>query len=151
MKLNKRIQSAKLFTELVLETFRFNGLLIEAGDKLTRELGLTSSLWQVMGSIAENPLSMAQIARNMGLTRQGVRRSINILIEKGLVQFEENPDHKRAKLVVPTDEGLQVLDRLENIQVSWSNSISREFSVPELERVIKTFKALEKKLNLDHT
>lgn len=147
MKANKRIQSAKLFTELVLEAFRFNGLLIEAGDKLTRELGLTSSLWQVMGSIAENPLSMAQIARNMGLTRQGIRRSINILIEKGLVQFEENPDHKRAKLVVPTDEGLQVLDQLENIQVSWSNSVSKEFSVPELERVIKTIKDLGEKLN----
>ena len=147
MKTSKRVQSANLFTELVLETFRLNGLLIEAGNKLTKELGLTSSLWQVMGSIAETPISMAQIARNMGLTRQGVRRSINVLIEKCLVKFDENPDHKRAKLVVPTDEGLQVLDQLENIQVSWSNSVSKEFSVPELERVIKTIKDLGKKLN----
>ena len=148
MKTSKRVQSANLFTELVLETFRLNGLLIEAGNKLTKELGLTSSLWQVMGSIAETPISMAQIARNMGLTRQGVRRSINVLIEKGLVKFDENPDHKRAKLVVPTDEGLQVLDQLENIQVSWSNSVSKEFSVPELERVIKTIKDLGEKIKL---
>ncbi len=89
---------------------------------------------------------MAQIARNMGLSRQGVRRSTNILINKGLVRFEENPDHKRAKLVVPTEKGRNVLDRLEKIQADWSNTVSKEFSVTELKKVIHTIKSLSEKL-----
>jgi hypothetical protein len=30
---------------------RFNGRLLTAGDKLTKELGLSSALWQVLGAI----------------------------------------------------------------------------------------------------
>ena len=84
---NKKTQSAsaEAFTGLILETFRFNGLLLAAGDKLTRDLNLTSALWQVLGAIDEAPLPMAQIARNMGQTRQSVRRNVNVLIEKGFI------------------------------------------------------------------
>ena len=146
MNKNRHTQKAKIFTELVLETFRFNGLLIAVGDRLTKELGLTSALWQVLGAIQEAPVSMAQIARNMGLSRQGVRRSANVLMNKGLVRFEENPDHKRAKFVVPTQKGRKVIDQLEKIQVDWSNSVSKEFSAIELKRVIKTMKVSSEKL-----
>ena len=144
--MNEQTETAKKFTELVLETFRFNGLLIAAGDRLTKDLGLTSALWQVLGAIEESPIPMAQIARNMGLSRQGVRRSTNVLVKKGLVRFEENPDHKRAKLVVPTEKGREVLNRLEKIQVGWSNALSEKNSVAELERVVHTMKSLGEKL-----
>ncbi len=64
---------------MILETFRFNGRLLAAGDRLTKELDLSSALWQVLGAIDEAPLPVAQIARNMGLTRQSVRRMANVL------------------------------------------------------------------------
>lgn len=146
MKEKAQTQTAEIFTELVLETFRFNGLLIAAGDRLTKELGLTSSLWQILGAIRETPIPMAQIARNMGLSRQGVRKSANLLIDKGLVRFVENPDHKRAKLLVPTNKGRKVLNQLEKIQIDWSNSVSKEFSTLELERVVHTMKTLSEKI-----
>jgi hypothetical protein len=34
------------FTELILEVFRLNGLLLEAGDRLTHPVGLSSARWQ---------------------------------------------------------------------------------------------------------
>lgn len=146
MNKDKQTQTAALFTEMVLETFKFNGLLVAAGDKLTHELGLTSALWQVLGAIQETPIPMAQIARNMGLSRQGVRRSINVLEDRGLVRFEDNPDHKRAKLVVPTEKGRESLNQLEKIQTVWSNAVSKEFSTVELKRVVHTMKSLGEKL-----
>lgn len=146
MNKNKHTQTAEIFTELVLETFKFNGLLIAAGDKLTKELGLTSALWQVLGAIQVAPIPMAQIARNMGLSRQGVRRSTNVLVEKGLVRFEDNPDHKRAKLVVPTEKGQEALSQLEKIQSIWANAVSKELSNVELKRVVHTMKALGEKI-----
>jgi DNA-binding MarR family transcriptional regulator len=146
MNKKKRTQSAESFTRLILETFRFNGLLIAVGDELTKEIGLTSALWQVLGAIQETPIPMAQIARNMGLSRQGVRRSANVLRDKGLVRFEENPDHKRAKLVLPTEKGRKALKQIEEIQVDWSNHVSKEYGAPELEKIIGTMKALSQKL-----
>ncbi len=143
---DKQTQTADIFIELVLETFKFNGLLIASGDKLTHELGLTSALWQVLGAIQEASIPMAQIARNMGLSRQGVRRSTNVLVDKGLVRFEDNPDHKRAKLVVPTKKGREVLEQLEKIQIVWANAVSKEFNNVDLKRAVHTMKALGEKL-----
>ena len=37
-------------TELVLDVFRLNGLLLAAGDHLTAGEGLTAARWQVLGS-----------------------------------------------------------------------------------------------------
>jgi DNA-binding MarR family transcriptional regulator len=75
-------KAGKAFTELVLETFRFNGRLLLAGDRLAKPLELTSSRWQVLGAIEEKPLTVAQIARKMGLARQNVQRLADALHEK---------------------------------------------------------------------
>jgi MarR family len=68
-------------TGLILETFRFNGRLLVAGDRLVADLGLTSARWQVMGAIALSPQPepVARLARSMGLNRQGVQRIVNEL------------------------------------------------------------------------
>lgn len=94
-------------TELVLEIFRLNGEVIAMGDALVTDLGLTSARWQVMGAIAlaETPLPIAQIARNMGLTRQAVQRIANELETEGFIRFAPNPHHQRAKLVLLTRKG----------------------------------------------
>lgn len=137
-----RTQSAEAFTQLIIETFRLNGRLLAAGDQLTKELGLSSALWQVLGAIDDAPLSMAQIARNMGLTRQSVRRSVNVLREKGLVDFHENPDHQRAKLVALTRQGCTVLDQVTEIQIDWSNRIAHDLSVSKLNMAIQIIRTL---------
>src|SRR5271156_3718865 len=80
-------KAGKAFTELVLETFRFNGRLLLIGDRLARPVGLTSSRWQVLGAIEEQPLSVAQIARNMGLARQNVQRLADALQKEGIIHY----------------------------------------------------------------
>jgi len=67
-----RTKAGNAFTELILETFRFNGRLLAAGDRLTRPFKLSSARWQVLGAIEQKPLPVAQIAHNMGLARQSV-------------------------------------------------------------------------------
>jgi len=146
MNITEHTKTAALFTQLVLDVFWFNGRLIAAGDELTKPLDLTSALWQVLGAVRDGAIPMAQIARNMGLSRQGVRRSTKILMEKGLVRFEDNPDHQRAKLVVMTGKGRELYARIDKQQVRWANAVSKEFSEAELSRVIHTIKALGEKL-----
>jgi len=40
----------------------FNGVLIEAGDKLIIDFGLTSARWQVLDSFMDGPIAVAEIA-----------------------------------------------------------------------------------------
>lgn len=139
---NPQSHSAEALTELILETFRLNGRVLAAGDQLTKELGLSSALWQVLGAIDEAPLPMAQIARNMGLARQSVRRTVNVLRGKGFVEFHENPNHRRAKLVALTKQGRAVLDQVTRIYSDWSNSIANDLSVSKLYEAVKIMRTL---------
>jgi DNA-binding MarR family transcriptional regulator len=41
----------------------------------------------------------------MGITRQSVQRIADLLVDRGLAEYRENPAHRRAKLLAPTDEG----------------------------------------------
>ena len=92
---------------LALEVFRLNGALIGLGDALVAPLGLTSARWQVLGAVAAAPdgLPTADIARNMGLSRQSVQRVVDDLAAAGFLAFAPNPRHKRAKLVRLTAAG----------------------------------------------
>lgn len=147
-KATEKTPEGELFTRLILATFRLNGQLLAVGDRLTEKAGLSSALWQVLGAIDDGPLHMAQIARNMGLTRQSVRRTANILAEKGLVYFLENPDHKRAKLLVLTEKGRDILDQVNEIQVEWSNRVAEGFSAAEMSNAVQLMEELGEKLNL---
>jgi hypothetical protein len=67
--------------DVIVSVFRLNGYLIDAGNRLVMDIGLTSAWWQVLGALAMSPvpLPVAHIARNMGLSRQAVQRVADLL------------------------------------------------------------------------
>ena len=134
--------------QLVVEIFRLNGLLLESGDRLTKDLGLTSARWQVLGAIelAGHPQSVSQIARSMGLTRQSVQRIANELDADGMVSFSENPDHARAKLVVPSAKGRKAFADAMRRQKQWAKQVRGSAGVSE--RNIRVGQALMRKLRV---
>jgi DNA-binding MarR family transcriptional regulator len=142
-------KAGRAFTELILETFRFNGRLLVAGDRLAKPLGLTSSRWQVLGAIEEQPLPVAQIARKMGLARQNVQRLADVLEEEGIVEYAPNPNHQRAKLVCLTDKGRCAAKELARHQVLWANRITAGTSASELQSVLDLMKRLRSRLETD--
>lgn len=113
-------------TELILEIFRLNGALLADGGRLVGDIGLTSARWQVMGAAALSPvpLSVAAIARNMGLTRQAVQRVANDLEQAGFVRFAPNPHHQRAQLVLLTAAGTAAYRAAIARQGPWANRIA---------------------------
>lgn len=122
----KHTDAGARLTDLILQVFELNGALLDAGNNLVRDIGLTSARWQVLGAAAMTgtPLSVAQIARRMGLSRQAVQRVVNDLYNAGLVDFADNPDHKRALLVVLTDAGQATYRQAEARQIDWSNRLA---------------------------
>jgi len=135
-------------TELILETFRFNGRLLTAGDRLVAKLGLTSARWQVLGAIAYSPVPepVARLARNMGLHRQGVQRIVNELEKEGLVEFHPNPHHRRANLVVLTGRGREIYEQADRLQKPWVNALSEGIATDDIALATRVIQSLRKRL-----
>jgi DNA-binding MarR family transcriptional regulator len=144
--IQQRTPEGDEYTRLLLATFRLNGRLIAAGDELTREHCLSSALWQVMGALDNTPLPVPRIADTMGLTRQSVQRSVNILFERGLVSFAANPAHKRAKLVMLTTKGHEALNALQQKQVLWANDIASGLDPISLHKAANLLESLVERL-----
>lgn len=134
------------FTELVIEQFRLNGAMIAAGDALTRDLGMTSARWQVLGAVGKEPKTVAAAARQMGLTRQNVQRIADWLVESGIADFIDNPNHRRAKLVALTKQGMALRQQLGGRQAIWANAVADYFSAAELATTTEILRRLKKTL-----
>jgi DNA-binding MarR family transcriptional regulator len=120
----KHSKGGLAFTELVLEVFRLNGRLLSAGDAITRPAGQTSARWQVLGALDQGAASVAEVGRRMGLTRQSVQRIADVLETDGLIRYQENPAHRRAKLATLTPRGRATLDDITSRQIDWANRIA---------------------------
>ncbi|MGH2908992.1 MAG: MarR family transcriptional regulator [Solirubrobacteraceae bacterium] len=72
-----------LLTELVIATFRLNGRLQEIAQRLAAHGGLTAAWWQVLGGVLDQPRTVADVARAMGMSRQGVQRVADLLVTTG--------------------------------------------------------------------
>ena len=146
----RHTKQGQLFTQTVLELFRLNGLLVAEGDQITKEHGLSSARWKILGALAlsPHPMTVPQIANKMGQTRQSVQRLADAMHKDGFLDYQENPYHKRAKLVVLSNKGKNSYELLERKQIPWANRSSASISTGDLDvtlsvlrKMIKTFES----------
>ena len=111
------------FTRLVLLVFRLNGLLLDAGDRLAAPVGQTSARWQVMGVIDHEPLTVSAVARVMGLRRQSVQRTVDLLAADGVAEYVDNAADRRARLLTLTPAGRRALRAIERAKRAWAEEL----------------------------
>ncbi len=145
---NARTPAGEALTNLMLDLFRLNSLILTAGDRLVAPLGLTSARWQILGAVvaAEHPQPVAWLARDLGANRQNVQRIVNDLQKEGLVAFEPNPHHRRAQLVVLSNKGKDAFNAAMELQAPWVNQLSKGLTVNDLQTVHRTIVALRERL-----
>jgi DNA-binding MarR family transcriptional regulator len=95
----------ELLSGTALLAFTLNGQFLDLAEHLAAPVGMTAAWWQVLGAAVNTPLSVSAIARAMGITRQAVQRTADVLVGRGLAVYRDNPAHRRAKLVDVTAEG----------------------------------------------
>ncbi len=135
-----RTPAGDALTDLVLPVFELNGEFLAAARDIAEPAGLTPAWWQVLGATLDEPRSVAEIARRvgLGLARQSVQRTADLLVEKGWATYADNPLHKRAKLLGPTAEGRATLLRLRDTQHAWADAVGAEVGVEDLRRLAVT-------------
>jgi DNA-binding MarR family transcriptional regulator len=135
-------EAGALLTDVILTTFRLNGRLMEAAQEFAVEGGITAAWWQVLGGVLDEPRTVAEIGRRMGMSRQGVQRVADLLVERGLAEYRENPAHRRAKLLACTEEGYWAIRRIALVVVPWGNRIGEQIGAGELRGTLATMRRL---------
>jgi DNA-binding MarR family transcriptional regulator len=131
-----RTAAGDAFSGLIVRLFRLNGILAAEGETLARPAGQTTARWQVLAAVEDAPVTVAQIARTLGLARQSVQRVADALEEAGLFAYEDNPRHRRARLVRMTEEGIEALATIQGAQRPWANEIGAAVGERNLQQAI---------------
>ena len=125
---------------------RLHGRLIAAGNAMARPFGQTEARWQVLGVIEHGPATVAEIARVFGLARQSVQRTADALERDGLVTFEDNPRHRRARLVRMTPRGEAALEQIQAAQRGWADELGAQFGERDLREATDLLERVRKAL-----
>lgn len=131
-------------TEIVIQVFQLNGLLLSWGDDFVAWAGLTSARWQMLGALALSDKSMTapQVAERMGVTRQGAQKQLNLLLNDGLVVAHDNRAHKRSPLYQMTEKGVQLYQEIQNRWFERALELSQDLNEQDLSVVQKTLNHL---------
>lgn len=138
---------SRLISETVITVFRTNGRMLEWGDAFTAPFGLTSARWQILGAIgwARQKSTAPKIAEQMGISRQGAQKQLNLLVEDGLVEKIANPAHRRSPVYRLSPQGEALYQRVSAAWASHVNTLEERFSENDLET---TFRVLCELANL---
>lgn len=133
----------KEMEQLYSELFDAAGLGRRVGEQIAALAGQTQSRWQTMWTIdAAGSLTIPQIARRLGVSRQNEQRVVNDLVEAGLAEYVPNPDHKTSPLAQLTIEGARVLATINGAAEASHLAILQQFSdtqVRQLRRLLRSF------------
>ena len=134
---------------LILEVFRVNGCLLAAGDKLVAPFGLSSARWQVLGAVVRSDglLTVSQIARETGVSRQAVQRIANTLVNDGMLELKENGKDKRASLIEATEAGRDAYSEADSVRRTWLEGLALTIETREVDQAVRLLKGLRSQLS----
>jgi DNA-binding MarR family transcriptional regulator len=137
-----RTEAGEALTEAIIATFRLNGRLMDIAQRLAHAGDLTATEWRVLGGVLDEPHSVAEIGRLMGMTRQGVQRVADQLVDRGLAEYRPNPAHRRAKLLACTQAGYWAIRQIALVQRPWADEIAANIGATELQQTLATIRRI---------
>lgn len=110
--------------------------IIQLGNLLTRRLApvfekanVTPQQFAVLTTIADEPMSLAGVARRLAVSKQNMTGMIARLESLGLVERSENPEDLRSARVQVTRRGRGLVEKLGPLYEEWRKTLGRD--VPE--------------------
>jgi len=87
------------------------------------------AIWNLLMSIEEDEsCTIAKIAKKRSVSRQFIQKSIKSLMDDLLIEFVDNPSHKKSKLLKLTEKGSTVLKKIHSDLLVETEKIKGEFT-----------------------
>jgi DNA-binding MarR family transcriptional regulator len=115
---------------LVRRVFTLRHLMMRVGDRLSAEIGLTSSRWLLLCAIGETeqdgePPTVGELSERATLSVQGVSRMLAAMEGEGLIVRSSRPGHGRAVFVSLTEVGRAALEATESLAERFERGLLR--------------------------
>ena len=141
----------RLLSELLNEVAYTYFPLRAAGDAMTARFGQTTAEWGLLRTLDERgPMTVAALARSRPVARQWIQRLANQLQKDGLIEFIDNPAHKRAKLMRITPAGSKLLRRIGAASNKWANEMGADFDERTMRVTLAMLRKLRERLTRDY-
>ncbi|MDO7842236.1 MarR family winged helix-turn-helix transcriptional regulator [Sphingomonas immobilis] len=103
-------ETARHLIQFLDEIARARGRMAVAFRDIRAMHGLTEVENVVLTAVtgARQLPTVPQIGRSLDHPRQVIQRAADALVARGLIEWHDNPDHKRARLLAPTEEGTRL-------------------------------------------
>lgn len=138
--------------QAILAVRRLFHVLSGTADRAHADLGITASMRTVLETLHERgPRTVPQVAREQGVSRQHVQVVVNGLLEAGLVECHDNPDHLRSPFVRLTAAGAKALDAIRRREARLLAELAKRIPGSDLKVTLKTLNAMESGLNRQET
>lgn len=111
-------KKAQALESLIAETILFYQRLQAVAEELHGFKRLSGGKRGVLRDLYQNGMqTVPQMARSRPVSRQHIQTIVNPLAEKELVEFIENPAHKRSKLVRLTQKGVDIVEEMDRQEI----------------------------------
>jgi DNA-binding MarR family transcriptional regulator len=140
------ITEADQLTALVDEVVRLSGTFLAEGDAIVAPFDLTAARWLVLGALADESMSIAELARRRGLSRQSVRESVIRLERDGMVVRVPNSDDARSPLLALTSAAVKALNDIEPMRAAWATKVAAPLTVRELSTALSVLRKVQTQL-----
>ena len=139
----RAVETSRVLTELTYTFFRTR---VEA-DRITGVRGQSSGRYGLLGTLVrEGPRTVAEIARSRPVARQGVQRLADDLAAEGLVEYLDNPRHRRSRLLRITPAGERTWRALSRLQLAHAGALGADIPLTDLRTAARVLRALRERL-----
>jgi DNA-binding MarR family transcriptional regulator len=139
--------ASELMQALIIEIISTFFLLRAAGKHLGAVTLSDGGYWGLLRSLkGEGAQTVPQIARSRPVSRQHIQKLANEMIVEGVIEWVENPAHRRSKLLQLTPKGEIVLQQLNGQIEQEAVLLSENVDVEELQVAVSVLHQLRGKL-----
>jgi DNA-binding MarR family transcriptional regulator len=120
--------NSALLPLIVADVYELAGHFRSEGESIAATVGQTQARWQVMSAASAASMTVAQIGRRLGVTRQNVQRIADLLVNEGCATFEPNSDHRASPHLVLTKRGQTALVQLSRAAARGHTKLARRLT-----------------------
>ena len=144
------LSSDNSLTLLTDEVVRLQGRLKSLFADVHGGTGLSTMEDVVLTAViaSRQPPTVPQIGRSLGHPRQVIQRAANALMDAGLIEKAPNPHHKRATLLLATEQGLALKRDADRQALTVASKFLDSYPVGKCERLVEELRELRQAIEM---
>ena len=143
----QRTQAGQAIEDLIIEIVATFFLLRAEGMRIGVVSSAGGGYWSVLRLLKVNgPQTVPQLARYRYVPRQSVQKLANEMLTDGVIEFLNNPAHKRSKLLRLTPKGETIFAEMSDRIASLAETLAEQQNAAQLQNAADVVKHLHEQL-----